>query len=143
MFTVTVVDETTAGTRGEAWHLDIFEETRTLRELIRRRVFQEVAEYNAKPHPVFQGLVRPADAEVTLNGYTLRSKRHVDPEKQVASALAAFERNGFVVLVDDRQVEDLDATLALSIDTRVTFLKNRTLHRCDSDDWMRTSDNVA
>ena len=27
MFTVTVVDETTAGNRGEAWHLDIFEET--------------------------------------------------------------------------------------------------------------------
>lgn len=89
MFTVTVVDETTAGTRGDAWHLDIFEETLTLRELIRRRVFQEVAEYNAKPDPVFQGLVRPDDAEVTLNGYRLRSKRQVDPEKQVASALAA------------------------------------------------------
>jgi len=123
VFTVTVVDETTAGTRGGAWHLDIFEETCTLRELIRRRVFQEVAEYNARPRPVFQGLVRPVDAEVTLNGYELRSKRHVDPEKQVASALAAFERNGFVVLVDDRQVDDLDATLDLSRDTRVTFLK--------------------
>ncbi|GAA0957480.1 hypothetical protein [Virgisporangium aurantiacum] len=123
MFIVTVVDETTAGTRGDAWHLDIFEETLTLRELIRRRVFQEVAEYNARPDPVFQGLVRPDDAEVTLNGYRLRSKRHVDPERQVASALAAFERNGFVVLVDDRQVEDLDATLALAMDTQVTFLK--------------------
>jgi hypothetical protein len=123
VFTVTVVDETTAGTRGEAWHLEIFEETLTLRELIRRRVFQEVAEYNAKQGPVFHGLVRPDDAEVTLNGYKLRTKRRVDPEKQVASALAAFEGNGFVVLVDDRQVEDLDAALALSIDTQVTFLK--------------------
>ena len=123
MFTVTVVDETTAGTKGEAWHLEIFEETLTLRELIRRRVFQEVAEYNAQQGPVFRGLVRPNDAEATLNGYTLRSKRHVDPEQQAASALAAFERNGFVVLVDDRQVEDLDATLALTMDTQVTFLK--------------------
>ena len=123
MFTVTVVDETTVGTKGEAWHLEIFEETLTLRELIRRRVFQEVAEYNAQQGPVFRGLVRPNDAEATLNGYTLRSKRHVDPEQQAASALAAFERNGFVVLVDDRQVEDLDATLALTMDTQVTFLK--------------------
>jgi anti-sigma factor RsiW len=123
VFTVTVVDETTAGIRGEAWHLEIFEETTTLRELIRRRVFQEVAEFNARQGPVFQGLVPPADAEATLNGYRLRQPRRVDPETQAELALAAFGRNGFVVLVDDRQVEELDAALALTRGSQVTFLK--------------------
>ena len=123
MFTVTVVDETTAGARGEAWHLEIFDETLTLRELIRRRVFQEVAEHNAREGEYFRGLVQPSDAEATLNGYRLKSRRRVDPEKQAASALAAFGRNGFVVLVDDRQVEELDAQLRLTMNTQVTFLK--------------------
>ena len=123
MATVTFVDETTAGVRGEAWHLEIFEETLTLRELIRRRVFQEVAEHNARTGPVFRGLVQPRDAEVTLNGYRLRTPRRVDAEEQVGLAYAAFLRNGFVVLVGDRQVEDLDQRLDLAMDTEVTFLK--------------------
>ncbi|MER7898502.1 hypothetical protein ABTX62_20945 [Streptomyces sp. NPDC096046] len=40
---VTFVDETTAGERRTAWGLEIAEERLTARELIRRRVFQEVA----------------------------------------------------------------------------------------------------
>lgn len=123
MFTVTVVDETTSGAKGEAWHLEIFEETVTLRELVRRRVFQEVAEFNAKQGPVFRGLVQPSGTEATLNGYRLTAPRRVDPEAQAELALKAFERNGFVVLVDDRQVEELDTVLALGRDSQVTFLK--------------------
>jgi hypothetical protein len=45
---VTFVDETTAGERRTAWGLEIAEERLTVRELIRRRVFQEVAEDNAR-----------------------------------------------------------------------------------------------
>ena len=35
----------------------------------------------------------------------------------------AFGRNGFVVLVDDRQVEELDEDIELALGTEVTFLK--------------------
>ncbi|MFD5230806.1 hypothetical protein ACFWJ5_20175 [Streptomyces qaidamensis] len=45
---VTFVDETTAGERRTAWGPETAEERLTVRELIRRRVFQEVAEYNAR-----------------------------------------------------------------------------------------------
>ena len=38
-------------------------------------------------------------------------------------AVEAFSRNGFVVLVDDRQVESLDAVLDVSRRTEITFLK--------------------
>lgn len=120
MFTVTVVDETTAGGQGEAWNLELPTETLTVRELISRRVRQEVAVYNATAGPVFRGLVQPGDTEARLHGST---PRRVEPDRQVAAALAAFERNGFVLLVDDRQVEGLDTRLDLTAGTEVTFLK--------------------
>jgi hypothetical protein len=123
MATVSFIDETTAGERGTAWHLEIFEESLPLREVIRRRVFQEVAEHNAKGGEVFRGLVQPTGAERTLNGFKLRTPRRVDAEEQAEKALEAFSRNGFVVLVDDRQVEDLEAVVDLRMGTQITFLK--------------------
>jgi hypothetical protein len=120
---VTFVDETTSGSRSGGWGLEIAEERLTARELIRRRVFQEVAEFNARTPGVFQGLVRPEDAEHVLNGYALRTPRRIDPEAQTELALKAFAGNGFLVLVGDRQVTDLDEEIELLLGTEVTFLK--------------------
>jgi hypothetical protein len=119
MATVTFVDETTAGQRSDGWHLEIFEESLPLREVIRRRVFQEVAEHKAAlslpPSEGavggFRGLVQPADPS------------RVDAEKQFARAVEAFSRNGFIVLVGDRQVEELDEIVDLRRGTEITFLK--------------------
>jgi hypothetical protein len=123
MGVVTIADETTSGERGDTWILDIAEERLALREVIRRRVFKEVAEYNARHPAVFRSLVQPAGAELTRNGYALRERRHVDAEAQYLLAVKAFGRNGFVVLVGDRQVEDLDAEVDLPAGTEVTFMK--------------------
>ncbi|MFI8386355.1 hypothetical protein [Streptomyces sp. NPDC085540] len=120
---VTFVDETTAGSRGDGWALDMAEERLALRELIRRRVFQEVAEYHAQRCEVFRGLVQPAGAERTPGGYALRTPRRIDPQEQTELALKAFERNGFLVLVGDRQVVGLDEEIALPPGVEVTFLK--------------------
>ncbi len=120
---VTFVDETTSGRRGTGWGIEIAEERLAVRELIRRRVFQEVAEYNASTPPVFQGLVQPENTERVLNGYALRTPRRIDPEAQSALAIRAFEGNGFLVLVGERQVTDLDEEIELVLGTEVTFLK--------------------
>lgn len=120
---VTFVDETTSGGRSDGWGLEITEERLSVRELIRRRVFQEVAEYNARTPEVFQGLVQPEDTERVLNGYALRTPRRIDPEKQTALALKAFAGNGFLVLVGERQVTELDEEIELGLSTEVTFLK--------------------
>ncbi|WP_055613819.1 hypothetical protein [Streptomyces phaeochromogenes] len=120
---VTFVDETTSGDRGAGWGLEIAEERLALRELIRRRVFQEVAEFNARTPEVFQGLVQPKDTERVLNGYALRTPRRIDPEVQTELALRAFAGNGFLVLVGDRQFTDLDEEIELKLGTEVTFLK--------------------
>ena len=94
--------------------------------MIRRRVYEEVQEYHAAPpSAVFRGLVTSTAAEVALNGTnpTHADKRRVDWEAQYERALSAFARNGFFVLVGDRQVEDLDEPLELKVDTEVSFIK--------------------
>jgi hypothetical protein len=95
----------------------------TIRELIRTRVEQEVAAYNERQGEYFRGLVQPGVAELTLNGYRMPHYRQIDTAQQVEKALAAFERNGFLILVDDEQVEQLTDYVVLSPDTVVTFLK--------------------
>jgi hypothetical protein len=120
-----IVDESTAGDRRR-WSLDVadvLEETLPLREVIRRRVYQEVTEYNAQHADVFHGLIQPTDAERTLNGYRLRTPRRLDWEAQYAKAVEAFERRGYIVLVNDRQVTELDAVVELRPEAEVTFLK--------------------
>lgn len=95
----------------------------TVRELIRARIEQEVATYNERQGEYFQGLVQPEAAELMLNGYRMPRQRHIDPADQVERALDAFMRNGFLILIDNRQVEQLDDVVALGPTTVVTFLK--------------------
>ncbi len=123
---VTIFDETVSGERMPSLRLDLLTSTITLRELIRRRVYEEVQEYHAAPpSAVFRGLVTPTEAETALNGPKPphATKRRVDWEAQYERALQAFARNGFFVLVGDRQVEDLDEGLELKVDTEVSFVK--------------------
>ena len=123
MALVAFVDETTSGERSDVWHLEIFEERLTLREVIRRRVFQEVAEHNAGAASTFRGLVQPGDTPRVGDGFRPSEPRRVDPETQYERAVKAFTRNGFVVLVDDEQIEDLETVLELRTGTEVTFLR--------------------
>jgi len=123
MATVTVYDETTSGGRMNELTLEFLDERITVRELIRSRVYQEVADYNARMPEYFRGLVQPSDAERVLNGYRVRERRRLDWEAQFAKAVAAFRGNGFMLLVDDRQVTELDEVVELRHDSEVTFLK--------------------
>ena len=66
-------------------------------------------------------LVQPSTKEQALNGSG--AARLIDPEKQVDLALSAFENNGFILLVDDRQVETLDEEIEFQDASVVTFLK--------------------
>ncbi|MEU4696581.1 hypothetical protein [Nonomuraea dietziae] len=84
---------------------------------------EEVARYNAAPSPRFHGLVKPSDAEAELNGYRMRTARKLDWERQADAAEAAFARNGFLLLVGDRQIEDLDTQIDLTVDQVVSFVK--------------------
>ena len=58
-----------------------------------------------------------------LNGYRIREGRKIDWEAQLEKALDAFQRNGFLLLVDDRQLTDLDEEVVLKPGSQVTFLR--------------------
>ena len=124
--TLKIRDETTFGFGGyndRDFTLDVPEERITVRDLIRARVYREVRNYNIDQPEVFQGLVQPSDAERSLNGFKMRRRRRIDPEKQFELAKRAFYSNGFILLVDDRQVDELEEEIEIRPDTTVTFLK--------------------
>ncbi len=120
---LTVRDETTAGDTTHEFTLDLLTERLTVRELIRSRVYQEVKDYNTNAPALFRGLVEPSDAEKTLNGYKLNKQRQIDWNKQFDAAIEAFERNRILVLIDERQAEDLDEEFTVGPRTTVSFLR--------------------
>jgi hypothetical protein len=122
---LTIRDETTFtfGGNNQGFTLDVPTESITVRELIRARVYREVREYNIRQPEYFRGLVQPTGAERTLNGFKVRRWRRIDPEEQFETAIESFYRNGFLILVDAQQVDELEEEIEASPETTVTFLK--------------------
>ncbi|GAA2107024.1 hypothetical protein [Actinomadura alba] len=123
MARVTFRDETATGRPVDEFQIPDLPESMTVRELIRLRVREEVARFNARPSHHFNGLVRPDDAEAELNGYRMREARRIDWERQADIAERAFLSNGFFLLAGDRQVEDLDEVVDLTTDPELVFIK--------------------
>lgn len=124
--TLTIRDETSfsfGDDHDEGFTLDVLTDRITLRELIRTRVYLEVRDYNLRQPEFFRGLVQPTEAERTLNGFKVRPGRRIDPEKQFRRAIESFYRNGFLILVNDRQVDELKEEIEIRPDTTVVFLK--------------------
>ncbi|MEV6631692.1 hypothetical protein AB0M54_13175 [Actinoplanes sp. NPDC051470] len=115
MAEVIVRDETMAGRAIDEWVLPDLPDQITARELVRLRVREEVARFNATPagHDTFRGLVRPADPR----------RPKVDWEKQADAACAGFGHNAFVMIAGDRQVDDLDEVIDLGRAHAVAFIR--------------------
>ena len=95
----------------------------TPREIIRERVFREVQSYNEKTPEIFNGLVQPIGAERILNGFKMRERKKIDAEQQYKNAVESFERNGFIMLVENLQIETLDEQIEIEPDMEISFLK--------------------
>jgi hypothetical protein len=121
--TLTIHDETASGQKTNTFTIDCLTERMTVRELIRARIYQEVQDYNQKEPEYFRGLVEPTNAERVLNGFKLKARRKIDWQEQYQRALEAFGRNGFFVLVGDKQAENLDQEFEVKVDTEVSFVK--------------------
>jgi hypothetical protein len=127
--TLTVRDETVAGDTIHSFPLEFPSERITVRELIRERVYQEVQDFNRRNDPVFRGLVQPTGAQQVNSqdrrawSYQLKTRREIDWKEQFEQAQRAFERNGFFILIDDKQAEELDQEVVLRRGTEVTFVK--------------------
>ena len=93
----------------------------TVQQLIVARVVQEVERYNAGETTDFVGLVKPCEAEIILNG--ARKGRLIDVKQQKQAALAAFQANAFFLLINDRQVTELEQNILITPNTKVAFVK--------------------
>jgi hypothetical protein len=95
----------------------------TVGELVRARVEAEVRRYNDKMPEVFQGLVQPEESERLLNGYRMGKRKPVDADVQVRRAVESFRKNGFLILVNGRQVEDLEERVDDPAEAEIEFVK--------------------
>ena len=117
-------DETFAGDILNEIELEIAKQEISVKDIIEMRVKREVENYNHRiDDRFFNGLVVPTDAERTLNGYKIKRNANIDAEKQVYVALAAFQKNGYFVLVDDVQSESLNQIVKIGENTKISFIK--------------------
>jgi hypothetical protein len=121
--TIRVWDEIVPGPRSQAKLVTAPEAATTAREIIRNRVREEVERHNQFLPEVFCGLVQPEESERVLNGFRMKARRPLDEEAQVQRACTSFERNGFLLIVDGRQITGLDDPVWLRTDSEVQFVK--------------------
>jgi len=117
-----VRDENGLGTIFHELRLSFDRVEVSVRDVITERVIQEVARYNQSMSDYRHNLVQPTEVEQRLNGVA-KQQAKVNVDKQIAIALKAFESNGFFILVDDSQVDDLDEVVTIKPHTQVSFIK--------------------
>lgn len=101
----------------------------TLRELITRIVLDTVEQFRRRQEQnrfinaltVKQIADQAVAGKVISGGSDLNQK--VDKDEAVANALVSFEDGLYLVIIDDVEQRDLDATIYLQPDSRVTFLR--------------------
>ena len=123
MITLTIKDESMTGVVQNTIEVNFSTELVTVKDIIESRVAAEVKKYNDTLGEYFNSLIQPTEAERTLNGYKMRERKRIDAEKQTYVALKAFKENSFFVLIDDKQIENLDETFRASDLLSVSFVK--------------------
>lgn len=120
MHSIKIKDESAAGDILNEITLKFNEEYITLSYLIKARIEMEIERYENKTTSYRGGLVIPNNLESKLNN---KKPKPIDAEKQLYVALEAFKNNGFIVLVDDQQVETLEQRVLVDEATTVSFIK--------------------
>lgn len=116
-------DETTSGEVTKEFELVFLVEEISARDLIKKRVYEEIDNYHKNAPSVFQGLVQPDESERVLNGFKIKKNKKIDRDKQFQRAIEAFGTSSLLLLVDNRQIEDLDEVIRILPNTSVSFLK--------------------
>ena len=128
---VRIVDEHFGKSKLSIFDLQVPTETVSMREIITRRVEEEVAHVNhmknnperiKAEHRMFLAGLTKRSPEVLLNK-SKRPEKSIDAAVAVTTALAAFEAGNFFVLFNDKQYEKLDDEVRLTPNSEVVFLR--------------------
>ncbi len=121
MNTIIIRDETASGEVLNEIALKFEQQYITVEELIAKRIEQEVQRYEkALSSYSLKGLVSPSNLEQRLSR---KQPVRIDVEQQVYIALDAFKKNGFFILIDDEQADELDQQFLVDESTDVSFVK--------------------
>ena len=121
--TLNIKDETATGKLLNEVKVSFANNLTTVKEIIKARVAAEVEAYNNRMPEYYKGLVQPGDAETTLNGYKMKARKKVSAEAQITTALDAFYMNGYFVLIDNIQAEELEQMVVVNEQTQISFVK--------------------
>ncbi len=108
------------------FELELQAEYITVAELIKRRIISEVEKYQQSVSEYSSHyLVKPTATEKRLNDLENKTvqRAKINIDKQIKLAFEAFENNGFFILFDDIQVENLQQKLLVTSRSQVTFIK--------------------
>jgi len=94
----------------------------TAREILRLRVEAEVERYN-ETRGESTLLIEPHWRESALNPDRTRRFRALKLEPQVAAAIEAVEKRRIIMLLDGRQVTDLDEKFVLTAASEARFVR--------------------
>lgn len=120
---ITVCDETFSGGKSHTKAINISGDRITAKDVLKARLQEEVEIFNAQQEACFQGLVQPEGSVRNSKGFQMKVKRVIDWQEQYEKAIAAFDKNGFLMLVNDRQIDNLDEELEISEGMEVSFMR--------------------
>ncbi|SEW35205.1 hypothetical protein SAMN05428988_4295 [Chitinophaga sp. YR573] len=120
---ILIRDETLSGKITQEFRLELDTSGITIRELIRSRVYEDVKAFNSNGSIPYMGLVQPRAEELLLNPVRSNGVAKKDPAEQVDLALKAFDKNGFLLLINNKQYTDPDETVRLQPDATISFIK--------------------
>lgn len=123
--TLTVCEKSPGGPTPSEYDIEVEEERLTVQELIRNIVLQQVYNQNTE----MRERKNSHETERLLNKKKSGTSKSGQPRYTIdwvptyEHALKAFEDNQVLLLIDDKQMDDLDALVTLTPATKVTFLK--------------------
>jgi hypothetical protein len=118
-----VSDETFSGGKTHTKAINILGDRITAKDVLKARLQEEVEIFNAQQDACFQGLVQPEGSVRNSKGFQMKVKRVIDWQEQYEKAIAAFDKNGFLMLVNDRQIDSLDEELEIAEGMEVSFMR--------------------
>ncbi len=131
--TITVKNELLQGGAQPSWPLEIHEECSTLREIIRCRIYQDVSEYHARKRVRELCLIPPTTCQSQSETGT-EDRPLLDWQRHYKQAIKAFEKRSYIVIVDNKQVTQLDSQVQLTSESSVTFFKSCRWWEVENDD---------
>jgi len=128
---IQIIDEFFGKSKTPVFEISFPSETVTVRDLITRRVEDEVAQINAQKfvqkkslqERMFLAGITNRAPETLLNADKPKRHRMIDPVEAVKTALKAFSTGRYFLLINDQQIEDLDKTIKITPKTEAVFLR--------------------